>query len=208
MDKNLTVGGRLKDAANYLWREGTVYIILAALIVMFSFINLLFFSWRNIYNLISESSFLIITGMGIVFVMISGGMDLSVGYQMAMVSSTSFILMDTFSKANGGDVPGWFVLVIFIWGAFLGFMMGLLNGMIITKLKLFPLIVTIATSEVFKGICFTITNSKTYSGLPATVTVDDAAMTFVPVGAKASGAEAHADAGSQKNISYASNSDA
>ena len=168
MDKNTNMSGRLKGAANYLWREGTVYIILAALILMFSFINPLFFSWRNIYNLISESSFLIIAGMGIVFVMISGGMDLSVGYQMAMVSSTSFILMDTFSKANGGDVPGWFVLVIFLWGAFLGFMMGLLNGMIITKLKLFPLIVTIATSEVFKGICFTITNSKTYSGLPAT----------------------------------------
>ena len=110
MEKNLTIGGRLKGAANYLWREGTVYIILAALILMFSFINPLFFSARNIYNLISESSFLIIAGMGIVFVMISGGMDLSVGYQMAMVSTTSFLLMDSFAKANGGDVPAWFVL--------------------------------------------------------------------------------------------------
>ena len=32
MEKNISIGGRLKGAANYLWREGTVYIILAALI--------------------------------------------------------------------------------------------------------------------------------------------------------------------------------
>ena len=168
MERNVGAGGRLKSAANYLWREGTVYIILAVLILMFSIINPLFFSVRNIYNLISESSYLIIAGMGIVFVMISGGMDLSVGYQMAMVSTTSFILMNSYATAHGGDVPVWFVLAVFAWGAFLGFMMGLLNGLLVTKMKLFPLIVTIATSEVFKGICFTITSSKTYSGLPST----------------------------------------
>ena len=167
MERNNTVGSRLKGAANYVWREGTVYIILAFLIIMFSAINPLFFSKRNIYNLISESSFYIIAGMGIAFVMIGGGIDLSVGYEMAMVSTTSFILMQKFTAAHGGECPTWFILVIFGWGILLGFVMGLLNGTICTKLKLFPLIVTMATSELFKGICYTITNSKTYSGLPA-----------------------------------------
>ena len=167
MERKMTMGDRLKGAGNYIWHEGTVYIILVALIIMFSFINPLFFSSKNIYNLISESSYYIIAGMGIVFVMISGGIDLSVGYQMAMVSSTSFILMSRFAEANGGNVPAWFVIAILLWGALLGFVMGLVNGLLVSRLKLFPLIVTIATSEVFKGICFTITNSKTYSGLPA-----------------------------------------
>ena len=167
MERKMTMGDRLKGAGSYIWHEGTVYIILLALVIMFSFINPLFFSSKNIYNLISESSYYIIAGMGIVFVMISGGIDLSVGYQMAMVSSTSFILMSRFAEANGGNVPAWFVLAILLWGALLGFVMGLVNGLLVSRLKLFPLIVTIATSEVFKGICFTITNSKTYSGLPA-----------------------------------------
>lgn len=165
-NKDNSAGARLRAAGSCLWHEGTVYIILAVLIIMFSAINPLFFSSKNIYNLISESSYYVIAGMGIVFVMISGGIDLSVGYQMAMVSSTSFILMSTFATARGGDIPVWFMLVILLWGAFLGFVMGTVNGLIVSKLKLFPLIVTIATSEVFKGICFTITNSKTYSGLP------------------------------------------
>ena len=166
MNQNKTTGERLKGAVSYAWREGTVYIVLAALIIMFSIINPRFFSGRNIYNLISESSYYIIAGMGIAFVMIGGGIDLSVGYQMAMVSTTSFLLTEKFVTANGGQCPVWFVFVIFAWAIFLGFVMGTVNGLLVTKLKLFPLIVTIATSEVFKGLCFTVTNAKTYSGLP------------------------------------------
>ena len=167
MENRKSLGPRLKSAAGYAWREGTVYFVLAFLVIMFTIINPRFFSSRNIYNLITESSHYIIAGMGISFVMIGGGIDLSVGYEMAMVSTTSFILMSNYAAAHGGQVPAWFILVIFAWGIFLGFMMGMLNGVICAKLKLFPLIVTIATSEVFKGLCYTITSSKTYSGLPA-----------------------------------------
>lgn len=154
------------SALSYAWREGTVYIILAALIVMFTIINPAFFSQRNIYNLISESSYYIIAGMGIAFVMIGGGIDLSVGYQMAMVSTTSFLLTQKILETTGGAFGISHMLIVIVWGVFLGFVMGLINGLIVTKLKLFPLIVTIASSEVFKGVCLTITNAKTYSGLP------------------------------------------
>ncbi len=159
-------GSKFKRTASLVWREGTVYIILAFLIIMFTLINPSFLTGRNIYNIISESSHYIIAGMGIAFVMIGGGIDLSVGYEMATASTTSFILLDAYVKSNGGACPLWVIIAIFLWAIFLGFVMGFINGIIVTKLKLFPLIVTIATSEVFKGFCYTITNSKTYSGLP------------------------------------------
>lgn len=60
-------------------------------------------------------------------------------------------------------LPFWVVWPVCI---VLGFLMGTLNGLIASKLKLFPLVVTIATSEVFKGIAYTITSSKSYSGMP------------------------------------------
>lgn len=167
MENSKSFGPRLKSAVGYAWREGTVYFVLAFLIIMFTIINPRFFSGRNIYNLITESSHYIIAGMGIAFVMIGGGIDLSVGYEMAMVSTTSFILMNSYAASHGGIVPGWFIPVVFAWGIFIGFLMGTLNGVICAKLELFPLIVTIATSELFRGISYTITNSKTYSGLPA-----------------------------------------
>lgn len=166
MKNNESFGRLLKRGAAYAWREGTVYIILIALIIMFSVMNPIFLTWGNFKNLISESSYYVIAGMGIAFVMIGGGIDLSVGYEMAMVSTTSFLLIQKMMAANGGQFTGVHMLIIVLWGIVLGFCMGLLNGVIVTKLKIFPLIVTMATSEVFKGLCLHITSSKSYSGLP------------------------------------------
>ncbi len=113
---------------------------------------------RNIYNLITQSTYIIIAGMGICFVMISGGIDLSVGNQMAVSGCVAAIIMlET-------DLPFFIVWPICIA---IGFLMGSINGVISAKLKLFPLVVTIATSEVFKGIAYTMTSSKSYSGMPS-----------------------------------------
>ncbi|MCC8043951.1 MAG: ABC transporter permease [Clostridiales bacterium] len=150
-------GSKLKAAGSYLYREGTVYIILVVLVIFFSIFNSRFLSARNIYNLVTQSTYIVITGMGICFVMIGGGIDLSVGYQMAVVGCVAGIIM---CETN---MPWWIVWPI---GIVLGFLMGTLNGLIASKLHLFPLIVTIATSEVFKGIAYTITSSKSYSGMP------------------------------------------
>jgi len=155
--KNKSIGQGLRSAGQYLYQEGTVYIILVVLVVFFSIFNPLFLSKQNIYNLITQSTYIIICGMGICFVMISGGIDLSVGYQMAVCGCISVIIMLETS------LPWWSVWPICI---VVGFLMGALNGVVSAKLKLFPLVVTIATSEVFKGIAYTMTESKSYSGMP------------------------------------------
>ena len=148
---------KLKGAGRYIYQEGTVYIILVALIVFFSIFNPKFLSSRNLYNLITQSTYIVIAGMGICFVMISGGIDLSVGYQMAVCGCVAAIIMlET-------TLPVWVVWPVCI---VLGLLMGTLNGVIASKLKLFPMVVTIATSEVFKGIAYTITSSKSYSSMP------------------------------------------
>lgn len=166
MNEKTSIGPRLKGAAGYVWREGTVYIILAFLIILFSCLNPVFFSARNFYNLLTQTTYYIIAGMGIAFVMMSGGIDLSVGQEMAMVSTTSAIIMQSYAANHGGELPGWMLLVVVGWAIVLGFAMGALNGVIAAKLGIFPLIVTIATSEVFKGVCYTITKAQTYSGMP------------------------------------------
>lgn len=136
MKKSNSFGAQLKGALSYAWREGTVYIILVALIVLFSCMSPYFFTWANFKNIISESSFYVIAGMGIAFVMIGGGIDLSVGYEMAMVATSSFLIIQRMCP-DGNFTMGHFLLII-LWGITLGFVMGLVNGMIVTKLKLFP----------------------------------------------------------------------
>lgn len=154
---NASFSQKLKSAALYAYREGTVYIILAALIIMFTILNPTFFTVNNLKNLLTGSTYYLIAGMGICFVMISGGIDLSVGFQMAMVSCIAAMLMKSL------NFPAWAVFPI---GAALGFIMGTINGVITAKLKLFPLIVTLATSMVFKGIVYALTESKSFSGMP------------------------------------------
>jgi ribose transport system permease protein len=153
---NMSFGQKLKNGALYAYREGTVYIILTALVIMFTILNPTFFSGNNLKNLLTGSTFYLIAGMGICFVMISGGIDLSVGFQMAMVSCISAMLMKLL------NFPAWSVFPI---GIALGFLMGTINGLITAKLNLFPLIVTLATSMVFKGIVYAITESKSFSGM-------------------------------------------
>ena len=152
-----SIGGRLGSAGRYLYQEGTVYIILAVLVLFFGIINPMFFAGRNIYNLITQSTYIIIAGMGICFVMISGGIDLSVGNQMAVCGCLAAIIMQE------TNLPWWVIWPVCILA---GFTMGALNGLLASKLQLFPLVVTIATSEVFKGIAYTMTSSKSYSGMP------------------------------------------
>lgn len=66
-------GEGARSIGRYLYHEGTVYIILAVLIVFFTLFNPVFLTSRNLYNLITQSTYIIIAGMGICFVMISGG---------------------------------------------------------------------------------------------------------------------------------------
>ena len=147
----------LKKFGSYIYHEGTVYIILTVLVVLFTLFNPIFLTGRNLYNLLTQSTYIIIAGMGICFVMISGGIDLSVGNQMAVCGCTAAILM------LNTDLPWWLVWPVCI---VIGLAMGAVNGLIASKLRLFPLVVTIATSEVFKGIAYTMTSSKSYSGMP------------------------------------------
>jgi len=94
--------------------------------------------------------------MGIIFVMLTGGIDLSVGWIVATVGITSGYLV-CFS-----EVPLFLILIIALLE---GFALGLVNGLIAAKLKLFPLIITLATSSVFEGIAKLIKGSKDFSDL-------------------------------------------
>lgn len=153
----LPLTSKLKKWGKYMYKEGTTYIIFFALIILFTCFNKVFLSGENIYNLLTGSTYIIIAGMGIVFVMLTGGIDLSVGYIMSISCCTAAILMTKL-----GFTP----ILVFPICVAIGFILGLFNGVLAAKLKLFPLIITLATSTVFQGITYTITKGQTYQGMP------------------------------------------
>lgn len=138
-------------------RKYTVMFILIALMVLFSFSSPYFLTLRNLTNIIHQNTYFIIAAIGLSFVMIGGGIDLSIGYQMSLVGVVTAMCMVEF------QLPVWLSVLI---GLCLGTFLGFFNGMIVANIKVFPLIVTIATSTVFQGISYLISQAQTFRGYP------------------------------------------
>ncbi len=139
------------------FKKYTVIIVLLALMAVFSLVSPYFLTWRNLTNIIIQNTYFIIVAIGLSFVMIGGGIDLSVGYQMSLVGVVTAMLMMVY------HLPPWFAALI---GILLGTTLGLINGLIVTSIKIFPLIATLATATVFQGISYIISKANTFRGYP------------------------------------------
>ncbi len=161
MDQNqhsLTVREKLSKIDLSSLKKYTVMFILFVLMVLFSFASPYFLTWRNLTNIITQNTYFIIVAIGLSFVMIGGGIDLSVGYQMSLVGVVTAMLMMVY------HLPVWLAVLI---GILLGTTLGLINGLIVTSIKIFPLIATLATATVFQGISYLISKANTFRGYPA-----------------------------------------
>ena len=136
------IGKTLLKVGNYAYREGTVYIIFLVLALFFTILNPIFVSERNIMNILRSTAPYLIAGMGIMFVMLTGGIDLSVGYIMATAACICAMLI------NVGVPSGLAILIVIV----IGLALGAINGLLASKLKIFPLIITLATQMVFSGL--------------------------------------------------------
>jgi ribose/xylose/arabinose/galactoside ABC-type transport system permease subunit len=136
MDQNqrfIKASEKLSKVDLSILKKYTVMFILFVLMVLFSFTSPYFLTWRNLTNIIIQNSYFIIVAIGLSFVMIGGGIDLSVGYQMSLVGVVTAMLMMVY------HLPPWLAVVI---GLLLGSTLGLINGLIVTSIKIFPLIAT------------------------------------------------------------------
>ena len=138
-------------------KKYTVMFILLLLMILFSLMSPYFLTWRNLSNIITQNTYFIIVAIGLSFVMIGGGIDLSVGYQMSLVGVVTAMLMMVY------HLPAWLAVLI---GLLLGTTLGLINGLIVTSIKIFPLIATLATATVFQGISYIISKANTFRGYP------------------------------------------
>jgi ribose transport system permease protein len=139
-------------------RKYAVVFVLLALILLFSLVSGSFFTLRNLTNIVTQNTYFIIVAIGLSFVLISGGIDLSVGYQMSLVGVVTAMMMVLW------NFPVWASIVL---GLVLGTVLGLVNGSIVTRIRTFPLIVTLATSVVFQGISYIVSQARTFRDYPA-----------------------------------------
>lgn len=138
------------------------YYILIVLILVGLFFSVAatnFFTLRNLTNIFVQNSYLIIATIGIAMIMISSGADLSVSYQIGLVS---IVAGKTLTQMGLPSVIG------IILGLLTGVLLGFINGFCTVKLKVHPMVTTMATMTIYQGIAFVTSNSETYFNFPET----------------------------------------
>lgn len=132
-------------------------VLLVLLILIFSIMSDKFLTPLNITNILVQNVHVAIVATAVMIIMISGGCDLSIGYQM----SVSAVLVAKMMSVH--NVP---VAVAVLCGIILCSLLGTFNGFMALKLKSNTMIVTLGTMAIFQGISYLISNSKTYHNLP------------------------------------------
>jgi rhamnose transport system permease protein len=137
-------------------REVVLLGVLIVLMVAMSLLSPLFFT---VGNLLNTSRFFVEVGLmalGMTLIIITGGIDLSVGSNLALVS-----VAVGFSYAAGLPLP-----LAIVFGLVVGLAAGLFNGLFITLLDLHPLVVTLGTFALFQGLAYGLTRAEAVSDFP------------------------------------------
>ena len=124
-----------------------------------------FLTAENFLNVLRRSSVNGIIAAGMTAVIISAGIDLSVGSMMALSGMVGAYAMIAMGQMQSGTlIIGTGAMVIgTIAGIFMGTICGLANGVFITKLRLPPFIVTLGTMSAFRGISYVMNDGKPYN---------------------------------------------
>jgi ribose transport system permease protein len=138
-------------------RKYAPLMILIGLVILFSIISPNFMTPYNIVILIRQVSFVAISAVGLMFVMIGGGIDLSIGSQIILTNIVLSIMMVDWKIPLGMAIPVTLVL---------GTILGIINGMLSIKLKIHPLIITLGTASIYKGVGYIIAQSRNIMGFP------------------------------------------
>lgn len=137
-------------------QEFGVFLILSAMVLFLSVYTKTFLTSTNIFNILRAFSWIAISGFGECMVIITGGIDLSVGSVMGFSGLIAGLLL----RAGQGVAPA------VLGGLAAGAVLGLLNGLMITKAKLPPFIATLGMLLMARGLCYGLTGGWPVQDLP------------------------------------------
>jgi ribose transport system permease protein len=131
---------------NAFYRYG-LFIVFGVLVLVFSLLNANFFSPANAVNLLQQTASTGISAAGLVFVLVSGGIDISMGSTIFLSS----VIVTTLAN-RGVGILGSFAIALAC-----GIAVGSMNGFFVSVLNVVPLIVTLASLYIVRGVALALT---------------------------------------------------
>ncbi|MBR0938682.1 ABC transporter permease [Bradyrhizobium jicamae] len=158
-------------------QTGYVLLALVVLFVVMNFASPYFLTEGNIQNVAKNFSFIAIAALGVTFIIITGGIDLSVGSMMcfsAMITSmvmtglstpgmpgaSWFVHLAADGKTVVANVPGLILLISVLSGLGVALIVGLVNGFCIAVLGLSPFVTTLGMLSIVRGLCYVVSNGR------------------------------------------------
>ncbi len=151
---------------------------LIVLLIVFSLLSPPFRQTGNLMLILLQASFIGIVAAGQTLVVLTGGIDLSVGSLVGLTGVVAALLM---KKGIGsiGPLPSYAAIAVALA---LGMSIGLLHGLLIAKRKMPPFIVTLGSLSVLRGVALVITNASSINALPDDFKwVSDADLGILPM---------------------------
>ena len=142
-------------------------IFLIFMLILFSFLGKNFFSLNNFNNILLGVSSLLLLAAGETFVIISGGIDLSIGFVMGFVCISSSIIMRDLNAAGYSPIIS--MMTGSLIGLLLGLIPGFINGFFVAKLRVPPFIATLGMWGIANGLAWRLCEGFPVGFLPLQV---------------------------------------
>lgn len=140
------------------FKEASVMVMLLLVMLISWLLNPVFLSFENIMDVIKSNAVLGTCALGMLLVIITGGIDVSIGGQLALVTVLTGQLMNRTGFEN--------LILIYLLGISIGGFVGLVNGLMVSRLNLPPIIATLGMASVINGFLKYYTNGAWINQLP------------------------------------------
>ena len=147
-------------------------VVIIVLMIVISLFNSVFFRLDNLMDILKNASVLGILSCGMLLVVLTGGIDVSV----AAITAACTCVCGVFIRDVVNSIPLTIVVCILF-----GLTLGLGNGLLISRLKIPPIVATLGTASIIYGLVKYITNGSWITGIPDSFAVDFGQISFFAV---------------------------
>ena len=139
--------------------QSSVFVVAVVLVVLMVFMTVssdVFLTYNNLFNLFRSTSIYGVIAIGMTFVILTGGIDLSVGSVVGLTS-----ILATMMIKNGQPIAVSIIIAMIV-----GILVGVINGIIIHYGRVPPFIATLGSMTVVRGLIKLVSDAKMITGLP------------------------------------------
>src|SRR3954465_13137134 len=180
-DAPATAEGRRLRIFNVLF-ELRAFIALIVLIVVFGLLSDSYLTWDNLVTMTKHVAINAILAIGMLMVILTGGIDLSVGSIVGLSGIVAGVLLEGLHLGFADTIvylPVWGVILVALC---VGTGVGAFNGVLVTRFNVAPFIATLGTLYMARGAALLISNGETYPNLGGSKALGNTGFAFLGTG--------------------------